>query len=61
MQTENLVRRDTTLVNEDLAAYAAAKLRKKRVKWEKSLEERINTLESAVAHLEATIEEMKSR
>jgi hypothetical protein len=60
MQTaqQNYTRQGDTLVNNDLAAYRAAKLRKQREMHIFRLEERINNLEECVKRLEQTIEEI---
>jgi arginine repressor len=59
MSDETLVRVDRALVSKDLMAYKAAKLRKQREKYFKSLESRINKLEDEVQRLERTIKEIK--
>jgi uncharacterized membrane-anchored protein len=55
---QNLLRRDQAVVNNDFAAYQAAKLRRKNENYIHSLERRINTLEESVKRLQSTIEEM---
>lgn len=56
---QQYTRQGDTIVNNDLAAYRAAKLRKQRELHIARLEERINNLEDCVKRLEQTIEEIK--
>ena len=58
MNEENIVRTETAIVNNDFAAYKAAKLRRKSQDKISCLEERINRLETCIKRLEQTIKEM---
>lgn len=54
------VKKDHAVVNTDYEAFKAAKLRKQRDQYIKSLEYRINNLENCVECLTKTIEEIKA-
>jgi len=58
MSEQYYTRTETSIVNKDLSAWQAAKLRKKSVDKVSCLEERINRLETCVKRLEQTIKEM---
>lgn len=53
--TQELIRQGKGVVNADLAAFQAAKLRRQRENHINTLEQRINRLEETVDRLEVTI------
>lgn len=62
MNRESLIRsnNDVGVVNTDSSAYMDAMARRKRDKYIKSLEKRIDRLESAMNLLQSTIEEISN-
>lgn len=57
--TENYTRVGTAIVNNDSAAYRAAKARREQQKYISSLENRINRLENAVEDLTTCVKHME--